>query len=46
VAAFLASIAMLHSRIAFAPGRAGESVATAYQYASDAVTPKRRRRPW
>jgi hypothetical protein len=41
VAAFLAAIATLHSRIAFAPGRAGASVAAAYRRASDAVGVRR-----
>jgi hypothetical protein len=35
--AFLAAIATLHGRIAFAPGPAGASVAAAFRLASDAV---------
>jgi hypothetical protein len=36
VTTFLASIATLHSRIAFAPGHAGASVGEAYRRACDA----------
>ena len=42
--AFLASIATLHSRIAFAPGGAGASVGAAYCMAGDALVPTARRR--
>lgn len=42
--AFLASIATLYSRIAFAPGRAGASVGAAHRVASDALLPTARRR--
>jgi hypothetical protein len=34
---YLESIATLHSRIAFAPGPAGRTVATAYHLVSDAI---------
>jgi hypothetical protein len=37
VNSYLQSIATLSSRIAFAPGPAGRSVATAYQLVSDAI---------
>ena len=42
--ALLVSIATLHSRIAFAPGRAGASVGAAYCMASAALVPTARRR--
>lgn len=38
-AAFLTSIAALHSRIAFAPGSAGASVAAAYRQVRDSSRP-------
>jgi hypothetical protein len=43
VTAYLASIATLHSQIAFAPGHAGESVGAAYRVASDTLVPTTRR---
>jgi len=43
VAAFLASVASLHSQIAFAPGPAGESVAAAYNQAQARLGPTRGR---
>jgi hypothetical protein len=39
VAKYLASVATLHSRIAFAPGNAGASVGAAYRMASRAFAP-------
>jgi len=39
VTEYLASIATLANRIAFAPGRAGESVGVAYRVASNALVP-------
>lgn len=44
-AAFLTSIAALHSRIAFAPGSAGSSVAAAYRQVHDSLATTRGRRP-
>jgi hypothetical protein len=43
-ATFLASIATLHSRIAFAPGPAGASVAAAYRQVHDSLAPTTARR--
>jgi hypothetical protein len=40
VSSYLHAIATLHSRIAFAPGRGGESVAAAYRRAHDAMERK------
>jgi hypothetical protein len=44
VMAFLASVATLYDRIAFAPGPARELVGAAYNQASDAATPHTGRR--
>jgi hypothetical protein len=43
VVAFLASIATLYSRIAFAPGPAGASVGAAYRRVADGLIPEARR---
>jgi hypothetical protein len=45
VNSYLESIATLSSRIAFAPGTAGRSVATAYARVSDAIAHTRQSRP-
>jgi hypothetical protein len=42
VNSYLESIATLYSRIAFAPGTAGRSVATAYQLVSNAIAQRTR----
>jgi hypothetical protein len=43
VGAYLASLAALHGRIAFAPGAVGASVGAAYRRASDALVSATRR---
>jgi hypothetical protein len=43
VTSYLSSIATLHGRIAFAPGRGGESVGAAYRLTRDAIVHNTRR---